>query len=191
MSLFTELTRRKVFKVGAAYLVVAWLVVQAASIAFPAFDAPQWALRIFILVALLGFPIALVFAWAFDVTPEGVKADSSSRSSRVILFIAAGFVALAFAWYFKGQPSYRAETGSESVSGAKADTAANVAAARPAGPAPTTAMSAFTIVALMAARLSCRREPASCRHGHRSVHRQHRWTAWRSQVRNRQRPVCR
>ena len=136
MSLFTELARRKVFKVGAAYLVVAWLVVQAASIAFPAFDAPQWALRIFILVALLGFPIALVFAWAFDVTPEGVKADTSSRSSRVILFIAAGFVALAFAWYFKGQPSYRAETGSESVSGAKADTAANVAAATKVAAAP-------------------------------------------------------
>jgi hypothetical protein len=51
--LFEELKRRKVFKVGAAYLVVAWLAVQAASIGFPAFDAPPWALRVFILVALL------------------------------------------------------------------------------------------------------------------------------------------
>ena len=56
MSLFDELKRRKVFKVGAAYLVVAWLAVQAASIGFPAFEAPPWALRIFILVVLLGFP---------------------------------------------------------------------------------------------------------------------------------------
>jgi hypothetical protein len=78
--------------------VVGWLAVQAASIAFPAFDAPAWALRIFILVTLLGFPISLIFAWAFDVTPEGVKADTHSPSSRVILLIAVGFVALAFAW---------------------------------------------------------------------------------------------
>ena len=69
---FAELKRRKVFKVGAAYLVVAWLAVQAASIGFPAFDAPPWVLRVFILIALLGFPIAVVMAWIFDVTPEGV-----------------------------------------------------------------------------------------------------------------------
>ena len=114
MSLFTELSRRKVFKVGAAYLVVAWLAVQAASIGFPTFDAPAWALRIFILIALLGFPIALVFAWAFDVTPDGVKSDASdggsgARSSKAILAITAALVALAFVWYFKGQPSYRIE----------------------------------------------------------------------------------
>jgi len=60
---FSELKRRKVFKVGAAYLIVAWLAVQAASIGFPAFDAPPWALRIFILIALLGFPITVVMAW--------------------------------------------------------------------------------------------------------------------------------
>ena len=78
MSLFDELKRRKVFKVGAAYLVVAWLVVQMASIGFPTFDAPPWALRIFILVVFLGFPIALVFAWAFDFTPEGLKSEGGT-----------------------------------------------------------------------------------------------------------------
>jgi adenylate cyclase len=108
MNLFNELARRKVFKVGAAYLVVAWLAVQAASIAFPAFDAPPWALRIFILVTLLGFPISLVFSWAFDLTPEGLKPETSSRSSKIIFAIVAVLVALAFTWYFKGQPSYRA-----------------------------------------------------------------------------------
>src|SRR5437868_10049979 len=110
MSLFTELTRRKVFKVGGAYLVVAWLAVQAASIGFPAFDAPPWALRIFILVALLGFPIALVFAWAFEFTPGGIKPESGTRSTRAILGVAAALSALAFFWYFKGQPSYREGT---------------------------------------------------------------------------------
>ena len=57
MTLLAELQRRKVLKVGATYLVVAWLAVQAVSIAFPAFDAPAWALRIFILVTMLGFPV--------------------------------------------------------------------------------------------------------------------------------------
>jgi TolB-like protein len=110
MTLFAELTRRKVFKVGGAYLVVAWLAVQGASIGFPAFDAPPWALRIFILVALLGFPIALVFAWAFEITPNGVRPESGARSTRAILAVAAVLTLLAFVWYFKGQPSYRAET---------------------------------------------------------------------------------
>jgi adenylate cyclase len=112
MNLFNELTRRKVFKVGAAYLVVAWLAVQAASIAFPAFDAPAWALRIFILVALLGFPISLVFAWAFDFTPDGLKPETGPRSSKIIFGIVAVLVVLAFAWYFKGQPTYRNATDS-------------------------------------------------------------------------------
>ncbi|HEY4283961.1 MAG TPA: hypothetical protein VGM62_12920 [Chthoniobacterales bacterium] len=86
---FTELKRRKVFKVGAAYLVAAWLAVQAASIGFPAFDAPPWALRIFILFALLGFPIAVMLAWVFDVTPEGVKFDPETSGSKRLFAAAA------------------------------------------------------------------------------------------------------
>jgi len=127
MTLFTELTRRKVFKVGGAYLVVAWLAVQAASIGFPAFDAPPWALRIFILVAFLGFPIALVFAWAFELTPDGVKPESGTRSTRMIMLVAAVLTALAFVWYFKGQPSYRADTAPNAVAPATAATSPAVA----------------------------------------------------------------
>ncbi len=107
MSLFAELQRRKVFKVGAAYLVVAWLAVQAASIGFPAFDAPPWALRIFILVALLGFPIAVVMAWVFDITPEGVKLDTNTSGSKRLFAAAILLVALALGWYFYGQPAFR------------------------------------------------------------------------------------
>ena len=106
MSFFDELKRRKVFKVGAAYLVVAWLAVQAASIGFPAFDAPPWALRICILVVFLGFPISLVFAWAFDVTPEGLQADQHGAGNKRFLLVAAALAGLAFLWYFKGQPAY-------------------------------------------------------------------------------------
>ena len=108
MSLIAELKRRNVFKVGAAYLVVAWLAVQAVSIGFPAFDAPPWVLRVFILVAMLGFPIALVFAWAFDRTPDGVKIEVRTRANVGVYLGAAALVALALGWYFKGQPSYRA-----------------------------------------------------------------------------------
>ena len=103
----TELKRRKVFKVGAAYLVAAWLAVQAASIGFPAFDAPPWALRVFILVALLGFPIAVVMAWMFDVTPQGVKLDTSTSGSKRLFAVAALLMVLALGWYFYGQPSFR------------------------------------------------------------------------------------
>src|SRR5437867_11860502 len=106
MSLFGELKRRKVFKVGAAYLIVAWLAVQAASIGFAAFDAPPWALRIFILIALLGFPIAVVMAWAFDVTREGVKLDADASGSKRLFAAAALLVISALSWYFYGQPSF-------------------------------------------------------------------------------------
>jgi adenylate cyclase len=106
-SLFTELKRRKVFKVGAAYLVVAWLAVQAASIGFPAFDAPPWVLRIFILISLLGFPIAVVMAWVFDFTANGVKLDTNTSGSKRLFAAAALLVVLALGWYFYGQPSFR------------------------------------------------------------------------------------
>src|SRR5437762_1965525 len=104
---FSELKRRKVFKVGAAYLIVAWLAVQAASIGFPAFDAPPWALRIFILIALLGFPIAVVMAWVFDVTREGVKLDAGPSGSKGLFAAAVLLIVLALGWYFYGQPSFR------------------------------------------------------------------------------------
>ena len=86
---------------------MAWLAVQAASIGFPAFDAPPWALRIFILIALLGFPIAVVMAWVFDVTPEGVKLDADTSGSKRLFAAAALLIVLALGWYFYGQPSFR------------------------------------------------------------------------------------
>ena len=125
MSLFAELQRRKVFKVGAAYLVVAWLAVQAASIGFPAFDAPPWVLRVFILIALLGFPIALVMAWVFDITPEGVKLDASTTGSKRLFAAAILLIALALGWYFYGQPSFRR---GDAATPALASTAAAIAA---------------------------------------------------------------
>ncbi len=98
-TLLAELQRRKVFKVGAAYLVVAWLVVQGASIGFPAFEAPPWALRVFILVLMLGFPIALVMAWVFETTPEGVVREDRPAGSMWMYAIAATLAVAAVGWF--------------------------------------------------------------------------------------------
>ena len=74
-SFFTELKRRKVYRVAVAYVIVAWLLIQAASILFPTFEAPPWVMKVFVTAVLLGFPIALILAWAFELTPEGIKRE--------------------------------------------------------------------------------------------------------------------
>jgi hypothetical protein len=94
-----ELKRRNVYKVAAAYAVVAWLLIQLASILFPTFEAPAWVMKVFIVVVVLGFPLALIFAWAFELTPEGIKrtedvapGESTTRRTgrRLALGVAAG-----------------------------------------------------------------------------------------------------
>jgi adenylate cyclase len=81
---FDELKRRNVYKVAVAYAVVAWLLIQAASIFFPAFDAPSWVMKIFIIVIIFGFPVALIFSWAFEITPEGIKLESEIEPNKSI-----------------------------------------------------------------------------------------------------------
>jgi TolB-like protein/Tfp pilus assembly protein PilF len=70
---FAELKRRNVYKVAVAYAVVAWLLIQAGSILFPTFEAPAWVMKVFVAIVFLGFPAALVLAWAFELTPEGIR----------------------------------------------------------------------------------------------------------------------
>jgi TolB-like protein/Flp pilus assembly protein TadD len=70
---FAELKRRHVYKVAVAYAVVAWLLIQVATQVFPFFEIPNWAIRLVVLLLILGFPIALILAWAFEITPEGIK----------------------------------------------------------------------------------------------------------------------
>src|SRR5215475_14175894 len=84
MNFFSELKRRNVYKVAVAYAVAAWLLIQAASIFFPAFNAPQWAMQIVILVLVVGFPIALVFSWAFEITPEGIVRESDVEAGKSV-----------------------------------------------------------------------------------------------------------
>jgi hypothetical protein len=72
-NLFIELKRRNVYKVAIAYAVVAWLLMQIATQVFPFLEIPNWAIRLVIMLLALGFPIALILAWAFELTPEGIK----------------------------------------------------------------------------------------------------------------------
>src|SRR5207245_5482392 len=81
---FAELKRRNVYKVAIAYAVVSWLLIQAASIFFPAFDAPPWVMKIFIIVIIFGFPVALIFSWAFEITPEGIKLESEIEPNKSV-----------------------------------------------------------------------------------------------------------
>ena len=84
MNFFSELKRRNVYKVAVAYAVVTWLLIQAASIFLPAFDAPPWVMKIFIVVIIFGFPVALIFSWAFEITPEGIKLESDIDPNKSI-----------------------------------------------------------------------------------------------------------
>src|SRR6266849_1459322 len=70
---FGELKRRNVYKVAVAYAVVAWLLIQGATQVFPFFEIPNWAIRLVVLLLIIGFPVALILAWAFELTPEGIK----------------------------------------------------------------------------------------------------------------------
>src|SRR5438132_4375329 len=108
---FAELKRRNVYKVAVAYAIVAWLLIQVATQVFPFFEIPNWAVRLVVLLLILGFPIALLRAWAFEITPEGIKRaeDVSPEQSItkhtgrkliwttvVLAVIAAGLLAFQF-----------------------------------------------------------------------------------------------
>ncbi|MFZ0915602.1 MAG: tetratricopeptide repeat protein [Candidatus Udaeobacter sp.] len=75
-SLFAELKRRNVYKVAVAYAVASWLLIQIATQVFPFFEIPSWAVRLVVLLLIAGFPVALVFSWAFEITPEGIVRES-------------------------------------------------------------------------------------------------------------------
>jgi TolB-like protein/Tfp pilus assembly protein PilF len=102
MSFLAELRRRKVFQVALGYLAVAWLLVQVTATILPAFDLPTWALRFIVLLFALGFPIAVLMAWALELTPEGIKLDVSTSGGKGMLAIAAALMAVALGWFFRG-----------------------------------------------------------------------------------------
>src|SRR5438876_2799973 len=125
---FGELKRRNVYKVAIAYGVVAWLLIQIASQVFPFFEIPNWAVRFVVLAIIIGFPIALILAWAFEVTPEGVKrteaADAAHEHSRgaVWIYIVAVGAALSVGLFVLGR--YTAQRAISNSTGAAEQVAA-------------------------------------------------------------------
>ena len=102
---FEEIKRRKVYRVAVAYAVVAGGLIQLASAIFPAWELPAWALRLVIVLLLVGFPISLILAWALEVTPEGIRTtppppSTPRRRRNVIALLAAGVVISACAGFF-------------------------------------------------------------------------------------------
>ena len=81
---FAELKRRNVYKVAVAYAVAAWLLIQVATQVFPFFEIPNWAVRLVVVLLALGFPVALILAWAFEITPEGIKRESEIEAGQSI-----------------------------------------------------------------------------------------------------------
>ncbi|MBW2494042.1 MAG: winged helix-turn-helix domain-containing protein [Deltaproteobacteria bacterium] len=103
-----ELKRRNVFRVAVAYGIVAWLLVEIASVVLPTFDAPEWVMQAFTFLVILGFPLALIFAWAYELTPEGIKRESAvdpaesitHLTRRKLDFAIIGLLALAVVFLF-------------------------------------------------------------------------------------------
>jgi TolB-like protein len=106
---FGELKRRNVYKVAVAYAVVAWLLMQVASQIFPFFEIPNWVVRLVVLILIIGFPVALIIAWAFEATPEGIKrtagADAAGQRSRGVAWIYVVLIgaALSVGLFFVGR----------------------------------------------------------------------------------------
>src|SRR5207244_6113249 len=105
-SFFQEVRRRKVYRVAVADVVAAGFLIQIASAAFPAWELPTWSLRLVITALLIGFPIALILAWAYDVTPQGVRATPAAatpgahRRRNLFMLIATGVIVSAVAGFF-------------------------------------------------------------------------------------------
>ena len=115
---FSELKRRNVYKVAVAYAVVGWLLVQVATQVFPFFDIPNWAVRLIVLGIVIGFPIALVIAWAFELTPQGLKraedvdlAAQGSRKSHAWIYIVIVGAAFSIGLIFVGRYTARNTAG--------------------------------------------------------------------------------
>jgi adenylate cyclase len=117
---FAELKRRNVYKVAVAYAIVGWLLAQIATQIFPFLEIPNWAIRLIILLIAIGFPIALIIAWAFELTPEGIKrtevaeAESIKRTRHgAWIYIVLIGVALSVGLFFFGRYTVsRKQTGS-------------------------------------------------------------------------------
>jgi TolB-like protein/Tfp pilus assembly protein PilF len=101
---FEEVQRRKVYRVAAAYIIAAGFIIQIGSAVFPAWELPNWTFRLVVVLLLIGFPIALILAWAYDVTPQGIQATArvpgAHRRRNLILLVVTGAIISTAAGFF-------------------------------------------------------------------------------------------
>ncbi|HSD68980.1 MAG TPA: hypothetical protein VLB07_05470 [Woeseiaceae bacterium] len=126
MNFFAELQRRNVVRVAIAYVVIGWVLAQVAEFAFETFGAPDWVLKTFVMILLLGLPLVLFFAWAFELTPDGIKREkdvdrsqsntASTTGQKLNYVIIAGLiVALGYALWSRQDVEEPAATSADSV----------------------------------------------------------------------------
>jgi len=119
MNFFSELKRRNVYKVAIAYIVAGWALAQGIAQVFPVFDVPNWAIRLIVLLIIIGFPIALVLAWAFELTPEGLKRTEDAdlvaqprAKSRVWIYIVIAGALFSIGLFMLGRYGFREKASS-------------------------------------------------------------------------------
>src|ERR1700759_172342 len=130
-SFFAELKRRNVYKVAVAYAVVGWLVIQVSSTVLPTFHAPEWVVQTLVVIVAIGFPIALVIAWAFETTPEGIKrtevADAMPYATRskkhTWIYVVLIGATISAAVFFAGRYTAHNESGAAAKSSERASPA--------------------------------------------------------------------
>src|SRR5438309_9518561 len=108
---FGELRRRNVYKAAVAYIVVGWALAQGIAQVFPVFDVPNWVVRLIVVLVIIGFPITLILAWAFEITSEGIKSTeeadamppSPRPSNRTWIYIVVVGAAVSLSLFFLGR----------------------------------------------------------------------------------------
>src|SRR5207244_10069067 len=120
MNFFAELKRRNVYKVAVAYIVAGWALSQGIAQVFPVFDVPNWIIRLIVLLVIIGLPIALVLAWSFEITPQGIKRTETAdampatarRKKHVWIYIVVIGAMLSIGLFFVGRYSAGNKTAS-------------------------------------------------------------------------------
>ena len=129
MSLFSELKHRNVFKVGIAYVVVAWIIIQLADILAPQLNLPEWTPRMITFVVMLGLPVSLVMAWALELTPQGIK--KADGGNMPIYIFAAVLAAISLYWYIGKETGSATESSSETAQAVEKQVKAVISAGPP------------------------------------------------------------
>jgi TolB-like protein/Tfp pilus assembly protein PilF len=134
-SFFSELKRRNVYKVAVAYIVAGWALSQGIAQVFPVFDVPNWAIRLIVLLIVIGLPVALVLAWAFEITPQGIRRTETAdtmpevgrRRTNAWIYVVVGGAVVSIGLFFLGRYTASRSTAEAALSGGQSLSAKSIA----------------------------------------------------------------